>query len=129
MHNILNSYYSAKIDCEILIKYLKVRASLSFLRYKPELIVLPHHCCGTGIFVNHVLSKQFDVCVSLMNCWIKFMATEKGNDKVCDTHNESLYYTHKKYYFIWSRLFFKNECATISSSYLSGVGNFCTLSG
>ena len=32
---------------EILIKYLKLRASPSFLRYKPELIVLPHHCCGT----------------------------------------------------------------------------------
>ena len=49
----------------------------------------------TGVFVNHVLSKQFDFCVSLTNCWIKFMAMEKVNNKVCDTHNESLYYTHK----------------------------------
>ena len=57
------------------------------------------------------------------------MAMEKVNDKVCDTHNKSLYYTHKKYYLIWSRLFFKNDYMTISSSYLNGVGNFCALSG
>ena len=56
------------------------------------------------------------------------MAMEKVNDKVCDTHNKSLYYTHKKYYLIWSRLFFKNNYMTISSSYLNGVGNFCALS-
>ena len=83
----------------------------------------------TGVFVNHVLNKQFDFCICLMNCWIKFMAMGKGNDKVCDTHNESLYYIHKKYYLIWRRQFFKNNCAKISSSYLSGVDNFCTLSG
>ena len=67
-------------------------------------------------------------CVSIMNCWIKFSATEKGNDKVCDTHNESLCYTHKKYYLIWSRLFFKNDCAINHSKEIVSDGEDLSLS-
>ena len=55
---------------------------------------------------------------------------EKGSDKVCDTHNESLYYTHKKYYIPHlKQAILQKQLSTMSSSYLSGVGNFCTLSG
>ena len=74
--------------CEILINYLKLKASLSFLRYNPELIVLPL-LQATGIFVNHVLSKQFDFCISLMNCWIKLHTLVK------------LYEVKKKKYLWW----------------------------
>ena len=82
--------------CGILIKYLKLRASLSFLRYKSEFKVLPHDCCETCFCQPSVLSKQFDFYVCPTNCWIKFTAMEKVNDKVCGTHNESLYYTLKQ---------------------------------
>ena len=82
----------------------------------------------TGVFVNHVLSKQFDFCVSLTNCWIKFMAMEKVNNKVCDAQRKPVLHS-QKHYLIWSRLFFKNDCTTITSSCLSGVDNFCALSG
>ena len=72
--------------CEILIEYLKLRASLFFLRYKPELIVLPPHCCETQAFLSTMfLNKQFDFWVSLTNCWIKFTTTEKSNDSVIHT--------------------------------------------
>ena len=70
-----------------------MRASLSFLRYKPELIVLPYQCCGTqdvtGWELLSTMSVSNDLCLSLTTCYIKFTATEKGNDKVCDTHNEA----------------------------------------
>ena len=42
--------------------------------------------------------------------------------------NESLYYTHKKYYLIWSRPFFKNIAQQLAAV-MSGAGNFCALSG
>ena len=56
------------------------------------------------------------------------MAMEKRNDELCDTHNESLYHSQEVLPPL-KQAILKNDGATISSSYLSGVGNFCALSG
>ena len=72
----------------------------TMLRYRSHPSKISYLRFGDVFYFFPVLSKQFDFCVGLTNCWIKYTATEKVNDKVCDTRTKSLYYTHKKYYLI-----------------------------
>ena len=93
--------------------------------------VIPLSSCAVWLIVklgNHcallIIGQYFKLITWLK--WLRNTGKISGYGKNV-WYNKSLYYAHKKYYIIWSRQFFKNDCATITDSYLSGVGNFCTL--